>query len=167
MGRKPLALEALDFFVADQRPPAWHEWAEVVWRDPRRPAFIGDMPHTWVGSGFIRSLRTLFVFEREGDRALVVGAGIPRAWVDTPPGVVVEDLSTHYGPIGYSERAEGKGRVRISIRGELRDRPDRIVIASPYDEPLAGVTVDGEEVADFEPGEVSIRDLPADVVLRY
>ena len=167
LGRKRLALEALDFFVADQRPPAWNEWAEVVWRDPRSPAFIGDMPHTWVGSGFIRSLRSLFVYEREADRALVVGAGIPRSWVDARPGVIVEGLSTHYGSIGYSARGDGDGRVRISLHGDLRDPPDRIVIESPYDEPLAGVSVDGQEVADFEPNRVSIRELPANVVFRY
>jgi hypothetical protein len=41
------------------------------------------------------------------------------------------------------------------------------VIESPCEEPLAGVAVDGTEVADFEPKRVSIRELPAEVVLRY
>jgi len=167
LGRKRPALEALDFFVADLRPPGWNGWAEVVWRDPRKPGFIGDMPHTWVGAGFVLSLRSLFVYEREADRALVIGAGIPRSWVDAPPGLVVDRLSTAHGSIGYSARREGDGRVRISLHGELRDPPDRIVIESPYEEPLAGVTVDGAEVADFEPKRVSIRELPAEVVLRY
>ena len=57
----------------------WNHWAEVVWRDPRTPRFIGDMPHTWVGSDFIRAARSLFVYEREADQALVIGAGIPAA----------------------------------------------------------------------------------------
>ena len=168
LGRKALALEALDFFVADQRPPAWNQWAEVVWRDPRTPAFIGDMPHTWVSSGFLRSFRSLFVYEREADRALVVGAGLPRAWIDAAPGVSVDGMSTHYGSIGYSARRDDAGAVRISLHGDLRlDPPERIVIESPYDEPLAGVTVDGAEVADYEPHRVVIHALPAEIVLRY
>ena len=168
LGRKALALEALDFFLDDQRPPGWNQWAEVVWRDPRTPAFIGDMPHTWVGSGFLRSFRSLFVYEREADRALVVGAGIPLAWIDAPPGVSVARLSTYHGTIGFQMRRDGAGAVRISLQGDLRgDPPERIVIESPGEKPLAGVTVDGAEVADFEPGRVVVRDLPAEVVFRY
>ena len=34
LGQRQQALEALDFFLADQRPAAWNQWAEVVWRDP-------------------------------------------------------------------------------------------------------------------------------------
>ena len=69
--------ELLDFFMADRRPPAWNQWAEVVGRDPREPRFIGDMPHGWVASDFIRSALDLFAYERDGDHALVLAAGVP------------------------------------------------------------------------------------------
>jgi len=167
LGHKKLALEALDFFLADQRPVGWLEWAEVVWRNPREPAFIGDMPHTWVGSGYIRSVRSLFVYEREADRALVIGAGLPRVWIDTAPGVAVDRLPTHYGSISYSARRDSAGRVRISIYGDLHEPPERIEVVSPYDEPLTGVSVDGQEIAEFAPDRVQIQSLPADVVFRY
>ena len=49
LGRRERALALLELLLADQRPPAWNQWAEVVWRDPAPPRFIGDMPHTWVG----------------------------------------------------------------------------------------------------------------------
>ncbi|MEP6858675.1 MAG: discoidin domain-containing protein, partial [Gemmatimonadales bacterium] len=55
LGQRARAHELLDFFFKDQRPAAWHQWAEVVYRDPKTPKFIGDMPHTWVGSDYIRS----------------------------------------------------------------------------------------------------------------
>jgi F5/8 type C domain/Bacterial alpha-L-rhamnosidase 6 hairpin glycosidase domain len=167
LGHKKLALQALDFFLGDQRPAGWKEWAEVVWRDPRRPAFIGDMPHAWVGAGFIRSFRSLFVYERDPDRALVIGAGLPRAWIDTPPGVAVEKLPTHYGTVSYRAERQGDGRVRFSIRGDLRDPPDQVVIESPYDEPLAGARVDGREVADFEAHRIVLSTLPSEVIFRY
>ena len=167
LGHKKLALEALDFFLADQRPAGWNQWAEIVWKDPRKPAFIGDMPHTWVGSGYIRSLRSLFAYEREADRALVLAAGLARSWVDTAPGVAVERLSTDYGSISYSARRDSAGRVRISIHGNLHEPPDLIEVVSPYDEPLAGVSIDGQDVEGFAPDRVKITSLPADVVFRY
>src|SRR5690606_22304255 len=34
MGRREDAWWLLDVLMADQRPAAWNQWAEVVWRDP-------------------------------------------------------------------------------------------------------------------------------------
>jgi len=167
LGHRDLALEALDFFLADRRPPGWNAWAEVVWRDPRRPAFLGDMPHTWVGSGFIRSFRSLFVYEREADDALVLGAGIASAWVDEPPGVATGDLPTHHGLIRYSLRRTAPGVVRAWIDGRLREKPGHILLVSPYDRPLREAKVNGREVQPTQNGEVPIETLPAQVELRY
>ena len=41
---------------AGRRPAAWNQWPEVVHRDSLAPKFLGDLPHTWVGSDFVRSL---------------------------------------------------------------------------------------------------------------
>ena len=49
-------------------PAGWNQWAEVVVRDAREPRFIGDMPHGWVASDYIRSVLDLFAYERESDR---------------------------------------------------------------------------------------------------
>ena len=80
---------SLDFFFADRRPAGWNQWAEVVGREPRAPRFIGDMPHAWVGSDFIRSVLDLFAYERAEDGALVLAAGIPAGWLRGGPGVAV------------------------------------------------------------------------------
>jgi hypothetical protein len=45
--------------------------------DARHARFIGDMPHTWVGTDFVRSVMDMLVYERESDSALVLCAGIP------------------------------------------------------------------------------------------
>ncbi|HEX6039226.1 discoidin domain-containing protein, partial [Longimicrobium sp.] len=79
LGWKARAHEAIGLFFGHQRPRAWNHWAEVVFRDSTSPRFIGDMPHTWVGSDFIRSALDLFAYERTADSALVVGAGVPEA----------------------------------------------------------------------------------------
>jgi len=47
------AHELIDYFMGQQRPRGWYHWAEVVWNSYRTPAFIGDMPHTWVGSDLL------------------------------------------------------------------------------------------------------------------
>ena len=85
MGLKKQAYEVLKYLFDGLRSPAWNGWAEVVWRDPRAPKFIGDLPHSWVGAEFIRSVRTMFAYERESDEALVVGAGLLPDWVLTEP----------------------------------------------------------------------------------
>jgi hypothetical protein len=110
LGQRERAVALLQRFFGDQRPPAWYQWAEGVHANPRDPSFIGDMPHTWVGSDFIRSALDMFVFERDGK--LVLGAGVDPAWLDQ--GITIDGISTHYGVIGYTmKRAGGKIEVRL------------------------------------------------------
>ena len=47
----------------------------------RQPRFVGDMPHGWVASDFIRAVLDLFAYERDGDDALVIARRRSR-----PPG---------------------------------------------------------------------------------
>ncbi len=76
LGQKEKSHKLLKFFFGDQRPSNWNEWAEVVWKDKNTPKFIGDMPHTWIGSDYLTVARSIFGYEREGDSSLVLGAGI-------------------------------------------------------------------------------------------
>ena len=122
LGQPERARQLLDYFFADQRPAAWHQWAEVVRRNPREPGFIGDMPHTWVGSDYIRSVVDMFVYER-GD-SLVIGAGIDPAWLDQ--GVRVENISTHFGLVSYTMRRE-HGKVVV----KFQKKPDAKSVMSP------------------------------------
>jgi hypothetical protein len=124
LGQPERARALLDYFFDDQRPRAWHQWAEVVRRNPREPGFIGDMPHTWVGSDYIRSATDFFVYE-SGD-ALILAAGVSPDWL--AQGVRVSGLSTHYGLLSYSMSA---GRMHID--GGLRVPPGGIVVVSPVD----------------------------------
>ena len=111
LGERDRAHAMLDFFFLDQRPPGWNQWAEVVNREPRAARFLGDMPHAWVASDFMRSALDLLCYEDAGG-ALVLGAGIPDAWLDK--GVAVRGMATPYGPLSFSMKREG-GRVVVDL----------------------------------------------------
>jgi hypothetical protein len=166
LGWRARAHELLEMLFADQRPRPWNHWAEVVWREPRAPKFIGDMPHTWVGSDYIRSVMDMFAYERDADSALVVGAGIPAEWVTSAPGVVVRRMPTYHGLLDFTMRAEGDS-VRVTLAGLGASPPGGIVVRSPLDRPIREVVVDGRTMRAHSAEEVAVRHLPAEVILRY
>jgi hypothetical protein len=166
LGRKDRAHALLDWFLEGQRPAPWNAWAEVVWHDSLATKFIGDLPHTWVGSDFIRSVLDFFAYEREDDGALVVGAGIPAAWVTEAPGVSVRGLSTWYGPLSFTMRATGDV-IRVRFEPGLRTPPGGIILRSPLDRPIRTAMVDGRRVAVSDGAEVRLRAVPRTVELRY
>ena len=165
LGERKRAREAMDFFMKYRRPAAWNSWAEVVRRNEETPGYIGDMPHTWCGSDFIRSVRAMFVYERESDTALVVGAGIPDEWVMDASGVSVKDLPTFYGPLSYSVKGLGK-TVWFNVSGNLTVPPGGLVIESPLSRKMRSVLVNGAKHRSRS-SEFTIRKLPAVIEIRY
>ena len=128
LGEPARAQAMLDFFFADQRPQGWNQWAEVVGREARKPRFLGDMPHAWVASDFIRSALDLLAYEAE-DGSLVLGAGVTEAWLDAGP-VGVRALPTPYGPLTYSLQREGS-HVRVEIPDGNAKPPGGLVLRLP------------------------------------
>ncbi|HJQ83543.1 MAG TPA: discoidin domain-containing protein [Candidatus Binatia bacterium] len=167
LGQKDRALEMLDWFLGTRRPLGWNEWSEITWRDATAPRFIGDMPHTWVGAGFVDSVRSLLAYERESDAALVLMAGVPAAWVTSPTGIGVKRLPTHHGILSYTARSDGPDTVRVRLGGDVAVPAGKIVVRSPLAKPLTGVTVDGKPIETFTAEEATIATCPADVVLKY
>ncbi|MER2602942.1 MAG: discoidin domain-containing protein [Candidatus Competibacter phosphatis] len=167
LGQRDRALRELEFFFEGQRPAAWNHWAEVVWREPRAPRFIGDMPHTWIGSDFIRSARALFAYEREADQALVIGAGIPPAWATSPEGVTVKRLPTWHGTLNYRMAMSDPDTLRVRLSGDVVVPPGGIVLHSPLDRPLRTVTVNGQPIPALTTDTVRIDRFPAEVDLHY
>ena len=115
LGELERAHALLDFYMQDRRPEAWNQWGEVISRLEREPHFIGDMPHTWVGADFIRAVLDLFVYADTATDSLVIGAGLPRSWLQGE-GIRVHGLRTPYGEISYTARDEG-GQVRFDLEG--------------------------------------------------
>lgn len=161
LGDKARALPLLDRFLADRRPAGWREWAEVVGTDARKPRFVGDMPHAWVASDFVRSVLDAVAYDRE-DGALVVGAGIPRSWLDGGT-LHVGPLATYSGPLDLRMRAEGD-RILVDLSGAAH--PARLILRSPDDRSIRRATIDGHEVEHGE-HELTVPHLPARVELAY
>jgi len=161
------AHELIDFLLNDQRPHGWNHWAEVVWKDPRYPGFIGDMPHTWCGSDFINAVRSMFVYENEYDHTLVLAAGLYQDWIDAPGGMSVGNLPTYYGDISYSVVREGD-TYRFTITGDT-DLPDGGIRIKNFNGGAmpAVVTVNGKEGTGFSGREISVPEVPAEVIIKY
>jgi len=166
LDQKQRAHEALAFFMKDRRPAGWNQWGEVVHRDPLTPKFIGDMPHTWCGSDFIRSVRAMFVYEREKDNALVVVAGIADAWLDDSVGVAVQELPTYYGPVSYTMKRQGN-TVLVTLDGNVRMPPGKIVLKSPLSKRIRSAKVGKNAAKVSRANEVMVGKLPATIELRY
>lgn len=144
LGWRDRAERLLAFFLDDRRPLGWKQWAEVAAQDYRAPTYLGDIPHLWVGSDFVRSFIDMLAYERESDGALVLGAGIPSSWLDR--GVRVRALRSIYGPLNFSAQRDGE-RIVVKISG-VRVPKGGIVLQLP------GV------------GEQLVRHLPATLKLK-
>ncbi|HEY5852128.1 MAG TPA: discoidin domain-containing protein [Lysobacter sp.] len=152
LGWRDRAHEALAFFFADQQPRAWNQWAEVVSRTPRKPFFLGDLPHAWVASDYVRSALDMFAYSRDDD-ALVVAAGIPPGWL-AGEGVSVANLRTPRGLLGYSLRESG-GRVVFRLTPGLTPPAGGVVLTWPYPQPPGATRIDGRP-ATWRDGELRI-----------
>lgn len=126
LGRVDAAHRVLDWFFTHQRPTGWQQWAEVVLPDAREVRFLGDMPHAWVSSDYLRSALDLIAYEREAGGSVVLAAGVPGAW-RAAGDVAVAGLSTAWGRLDYRllRRADGGWTLHIDRRperlpGELR-----------------------------------------------
>jgi hypothetical protein len=164
LGWRERAHELLQFFMQHQRPRAWNHWAEVVFREPRTPKFIGDMPHTWVGSDFIRSFLDFFGYERESDQSIILAAGIPADWVQSSDGISIRNLQTHYGPLTYSLNAIDNN-VRFKISAGMEVPPGGIIVTWPLQGSPSRATINGIETS-LAADQVTIKTLPADVILQ-
>jgi hypothetical protein len=163
LGWRDRAHEALDFFFKDQQPRGWNQWAEVVSRTPRKPFFVGDLPHAWVESDYVRSALDMFAYTRDVDQALVIAAGVPAAWLDGE-GVSVEKLRTPYGELGYRFKRDGK-RVSLELSPGLQVPPGGVMVKWPFDRAPGKTRVDGRERAWVD-GELKIERVPARVVVE-
>jgi hypothetical protein len=161
------AHELIEFFLHDQHPQGWNHWAEVVWRDERTPRFIGDMPHTWVGSDFINAIRSLFIYENEYDQSLVLASALYQDWIDAPGGMSVQNLPTYYGEISYSIR-KNQDTFVFSITGDVNLPSNGIKIKNFNGSRLpVKVTVNGKIINDFSAKEIPVKEIPAEVVINY
>jgi len=102
------------------------------------------MPHGWVASDHIRSVLDLFAYEHEGERSLVLAAGIPMAWLDAR-GLALHDLRTPYGPLNWRGRRVTEGArtvVEIDVEALRVQPPGGIELRGPWPK-TSRVWIDG------------------------
>jgi len=122
LGWRDRANTALDWFLRDRKPQGFRHWAEVVSREDRKPRFLGDMPHTWVGTDYVRSFVDFFAYVEApagADSVLVLGAGLRREWIEGKGGARIAGLPTPFGPLAYRMRRDGDAIV-VEIDGGMR-----------------------------------------------
>jgi hypothetical protein len=161
------AHELTEFFLNDQRPQGWNHWAEVVWKDYRYPGYIGDMPHTWVGSDFINAIRSMFVYENEYDQSLVLASALYQDWIDSPYGMSVENLPTYYGEITYAIKKDNN-RYLFSISGAVKLPENGIKIRNfNGSKSPVKVIINGKQTQEFNEKEITVKMIPAEVEIFY
>jgi hypothetical protein len=112
LGAPDRAHALLDFILDDRRPSGWKQWPEAVGSDYRLAMYMGDIPHLWVGSDYVRSLIDMLAYEQ--DDTLVLGAGVQTAWLDE--GVSLRALHTEFGVLDFDAKRIG-GSVVVHVAG--------------------------------------------------
>jgi hypothetical protein len=111
----------------------------------------------------VRSVLDMLAFERGRDRALVLGAGVPRAWLESK-GLAVRGLVTPFGALSYSMFARGD-TVTVRI-GAPAAPPGGFVVRAPAGtRGFGSARVNGRAVAWPSSGELVVRESPATVTL--
>jgi hypothetical protein len=167
LGKRTEAIELLEFMLADRRIPSWNQWPEISWRDPSSPSFMGDLPHTWISGEYILAICSLFAYEREEDKTLVIAGGVAPEWLTEGHAVGVENLPTYYGKISYSLRLEEPNALRLTLKGDLMVPAGGILVKPPLSRPIRQVEVNGRTLRDFDAAGFICRECPSEGVVRF
>lgn len=146
-----VADELLQDLLRDRRPFEWQVLAEVVQSRLRFPRYLGDMPHTWIGAEYARTLFGMLM--HEGDDALVLLPGVPPAWL-ADDGLAVQRLPTAYGTLGLRAR-QRDGRLRVELDSGLRAGSAVRVVWPSRTRPTQ-VRVDGRRIEQYDAGGVTL-----------
>lgn len=157
----------IEYFLKAQRPYGWNAWAEVVWRDEKYPGYIGDMPHTWVGSDFINAVRAMFVYENDYDTSLVIGAALYEDWINASGGMSIEHLPTYYGELSYNI-IKSDDHYSLNLYGELNLPAGNIILKNFNSSKMPlKVFINGTESKLFTNNSITINQFPAKVTILY
>lgn len=145
LGQPDAADELLQGLLHDRRPLQWQVLAEVVHSRLRFPRYLGDMPHTWIGAEYGRTLFGMLM--REDDDGLSLLPGTPPSWV-AGDGLAVERLPTAYGTLQMQAR-QRDGVLTVTLGDGLR-RGTAVKVWWPQRTVPKTVRVDGRSISDFD-----------------
>lgn len=162
LNRPADAQELLADVVADRRPPEWNMWAEVVHSRLRHPGYLGDMPHTWIGSEYARTIFGMLM--RDADDGLYLLPGAPPAWV-AGPGLSISRLPVTYGSLSMTARRTGSTLTVTLDKGIAAGTPVRVFW--PDRVKPRKVTIDGKAAATWDADGVRIATPFRKLVAEY
>ncbi|MBN1384286.1 MAG: discoidin domain-containing protein [Elusimicrobia bacterium] len=165
LNQKSRALEIFNFLLTYRRPAGWRQWSEAVYKPVRDNGYIGDMPHTWISSGFINTVRSMFVYELEENNSLILGAGIPEDWLKNENTVGIKNAPTYWGNLSYTMKKTGNN-INVKIEGDLKV-PGKIILKSPLAKSIKSVKINNKAYKNFSQTEVVINKIPTEVEIQY
>jgi len=136
--------ELLTNLMRHRRPAEWQVLAEVVYSDLRHAIYLGDMPHTWIGSEYMRSIFGMLM--HEGDGRLQLLAGTPLSWLQGD-GLSVKDLPVAYGKLSMTARQDGNS-LRVTL-GPGLNKDTALELTWPNRKRPARVTIDGGDAGGY------------------
>jgi len=152
LNRPQDADELLKSLMNHRRPKAWQEFAEVVHSRLRHPGYLGDMPHTWIGAEYVRTIFGMLM--HEADDHIVLLPGTPPEWLHGD-GLAVTELRTSHGRLTMSAQQNGAelrlklgpglaAHTPVVVKWPSRTRPSRLIVDGKprTDQTFDSVTLD-------------------------
>ncbi len=146
LGWRDRANVLLDYLLSCRRPPEWNHLGEVVLGGYRVGGYIGDMPHTWVGSDLLNSVRGMLLMERDDTLELLFG--VTEDWFADSGDIRLRAMPTHYGTLKLDAAMNGD-TLTVTLAG-ARQGLEQIQLRWPRDTAPAEVFVDGEAWTDYD-----------------
>ena len=159
------ALKALDLFFSDQTPSEWYQWAEVITVPRRKVQFLGDLPHGWVASDYIRSALDLFAYERIEAHQMVLLGGFDPAWADKGE-THLNGLFTPYGRLSLRVSKHGKNLIVDIDADKVPPGGFVIDVESLFRHQSVVVTLQSERQAVTPVGEVIVTEPKARIIFH-
>jgi hypothetical protein len=153
----------LKFLMLGRRPVGWRHFAEVVHSNERLGSYIGDMPHTWVGSGFVNTILGMIFVEKGDELHLLVAA--PKDWL-LADGVTLRKVPTHFGRLDLDARLSGN-TLNVEIGGKLAGQ-SHVRLNWPWASHCpVQVEVDGQNVQTFDDRGITLAHTARRVTVRW
>ena len=146
LGYRQEAFNLHEILFKGRRPANWNEFAEVVLSDSRKGVYIGDMPHTWVGAGYVNSVRGLIVMEEDNSKTLNLLFGTPREWL-VGDGIALSNFPTHFGNLMMQAKWDDSDQ-RLNLDVDVqKDTAEKIYVRWPIHKKGKPdqVTVEGDD----------------------
>lgn len=134
LGMKSEAWKALKYFMNDCRPLNWNHLAEVVHPELRQPQYIGDMPHTWVGTELILCIRNILLEEKEGQ--IFLTRGIDWSVVKIGEQITVHDMPTYFGKVSFEIKKLSDHQFDTKIWGDAKPPKGFVVVLDQKSMPV-------------------------------